>query len=127
MARIKRAQIRKRSTKKLFARSKGFFQGRGAQRRQAMEAVTKARTNSYIGRKQRKRQFRALWISRISAATKAHGLSYSKFMYGLSLAGIEMNRKMLSELAIHEEATFTSFVTKARAALEAQAALEAAA
>ncbi|MDG1478307.1 MAG: 50S ribosomal protein L20 [Myxococcota bacterium] len=121
MARIKRAQIRKKSTQKLKARSKGFFQGRGNQRRQAMEAVTKARTNSYIGRKQRKRQFRALWISRISAASKLNGMSYSTFMHGLSLAGIEINRKMLSEIAIHDEATFASFVAKAKAAREAAA------
>ena len=118
MARIKRAQIRKKSTKKLFSRSKGFFQGRGNQRRQVMEAVTKARTNAYVGRKQRKRQFRALWITRISAATKAHGLSYSRFMHGLSLSGVDMNRKMLSELAIHDAATFEALVNQAKAALE---------
>ena len=121
MARIKRAQIRKKSTKKLFARSKGFFQGRGAQRRQATEAVIKARTNAYVGRKQRKRQFRSLWISRISAATKARGLSYSRFMHGLSLAGIDMNRKMLSELAIHDAAAFDAIVAKAQSALDAAA------
>jgi large subunit ribosomal protein L20 len=121
MARIKRAQLRKKSTKKLFDRSKGFFQGRGNQRRQVMEAVTKARTNAYVGRKQRKRQFRALWITRISAATKLHGMSYSNFMHGLSLAGIEMNRKMLSELAINDAGTFSGLVARAQEALGASA------
>jgi len=121
MARIKRAQIRKKSTKKLFARSKGFFQGRGKQRRQATEAVIKARTNAYIGRKQRKRQFRALWITRISAATKLRGMSYSRFMHGLTLANIEMNRKMLSELAIHDTGAFDALVAQAQTALEASA------
>lgn len=123
MARIKRAQVRKVRTKKLFKRSKGFFLARNNTRRQANEAVMKARANAYVGRKQRKRQFRRLWIVRISAALKTRDLSYSKFIHGLSLANIEVNRKMLSELAIQDEAAFDAIVAKAKAALaDAQAA-----
>ena len=119
MARIKRAQIRKVSTKKLFSRSKGFFLSRGNTRRQANEAVMKARANAFVGRKQRKRQFRQMWIARISAAVKPHGISYSKFIHGLQKAGVELNRKMLSELAIHDAAAFTAVVDQAKAALAA--------
>jgi len=119
MARIKRAQLRKKRTQKLFKRSKGFFLARNNTRRQANEAVIKARAQAYVGRKQRKRQFRRLWIVRISAAVKPHGISYSRFMHGLSKAGIDMNRKMLSELAINDEATFTLFVEQAKQALAA--------
>ncbi len=117
MARIKRAQIRKTRTKKLFARSKGFFQGRGDQRRQATEAVMKARANAYVGRKQRKRQYRRLWVTRISAAAKSNGISYSQLIHGLNKSGIALNRKMLSELAINDPASFTALVEKAKAAL----------
>ena len=77
-------------------------------RRQANEAVMKARMNSYTGRKQRKRQFRQLWIARINAAARLNGIRYGQFMHGLKLAGVELNRKMLSEIAIHDEAAFTS-------------------
>jgi large subunit ribosomal protein L20 len=121
MARIKRAQNRKVRTKKLFKRSKGFFQARNNTRRQANEAVMKARANAYVGRKQRKRQFRRLWITRISAAVMTHEISYSRFIHGLNLAGIEVNRKMLSELAIHDEAVFAALVGKAKDALQAAA------
>ena len=75
---------------------------RGKTRRQANEAVMKARQNAFVGRKQRKRHFRSLWIARINAATKMHGLNYSRFMHGLSLAGVDLNRKILSEMAIHD-------------------------
>lgn len=118
MARIKRAQIRKTRTKKLFARSKGFHLARSKTRRQAHEAVMHAKANAFIGRKQKKRQFRALWIQRIGAALMPHQLSYSKFMHGLTLAGISLNRKQLSELAIHEPDAFTGIVDQARAALQ---------
>jgi len=122
MARIKRAQNRKTRTKKLFKRSKGFFMARNNTRRQANEAVMKARANAYVGRKQRKRQFRQLWIIRISAALKTQGVSYSRFIHGLNLANIEVNRKILSELAIHDEAAFTAIVNSAKDALAAEAA-----
>jgi large subunit ribosomal protein L20 len=117
MARVKRAQNRKVRTKKLFSRSKGFFGARNNTRRQANEAVMKARANAFIGRKQRKRQFRRLWITRISAAVQLHDMKYSRFIHGLSLAGINLNRKMLSELAINDAQAFANIVEKAKAAL----------
>ena len=117
MARIKGAQNRKTRTKKLFSRSKGFFGARKNTRRQANEAVMKARSYAYVGRKLKKRQFRALWISRISAATKLHDFSYSQFIHGLNKAGVNLNRKMLSELAIHDPAAFGALVNQAKAAL----------
>ena len=117
MARIKRAQIRKTRTKKLFKRSKGFFGARGTTRRQTNEAVPKAKANEFRGRKEKKRQFRALWITRISAALMPHELSYSKFIHGLKLAGVDLNRKQLSEMAIHDPAAFEAVVGTAREAL----------
>ena len=117
MARIKRAQIRKTRTKKLFKRSKGFFGARGTTRRQTNEAVLKAKANEFRGRKEKKRQFRALWIARISAALMPHELSYSKFIHGLKLAGVDLNRKQLSEMAIHDPAAFEAVVGTAREAL----------
>jgi large subunit ribosomal protein L20 len=121
MARVKRAQIRKKRVKKLFKRSKGFFMSRNNTLRQANEAVMKARMNAYTGRKQKKRQYRAMWIARINAACRPLDINYSRFMHGLSLAGIEMNRKMLSEIAIHDPAAFAELVNQAKAALEAKA------
>ena len=117
MASIKRAQIRKTRTKKLFKRSKGFFGARGTTRRQTNEAVLKAKANEFRGRKEKKRQFRALWITRISAALMPHELSYSKFIHGLKLAGVDLNRKQLSEMAIHDPAAFEAVVGTAREAL----------
>lgn len=115
--RVKRAQNKKVRTKKLFKRAKGFFMARGNTRRQANEAVMKARQNAFVGRKQRKRHFRSLWIARINAATKMHGLNYSRFMHGLSLAGVDLNRKILSEMAIHDEAAFKELVDLAKSKL----------
>ena len=117
MARIKRAQIRKTRTKKLFKRSKGFFGARGTTRRQTNEAVLRAKANEFRGRKEKKRQFRALWITRINAALMPHELSYSKFIHGLKLAGVDLNRKQLSEMAIHDPAAFEAVVGTAREAL----------
>ena len=117
MARIKRAQIRKTRTKKLFKRSKGFFGARGTTRRQTHEAVLHAKANEFRGRKEKKRQFRALWITRISAALMNTDLNYSRFIHGLKLAGIDLNRKQLSELAIHDPAAFEAVVGQAREAL----------
>ncbi len=117
MARIKRAQIRKVRVRKLFVRASGFHLGRGKQIRQATEAVLKARAFKFRGRKEKKRQYRALWIQRISAALMPHGVSYSRFIHGLKTAGIDLNRKQLSELAIHDAATFTALVGQAKAAL----------
>jgi len=117
MARIKRAQIRKTRTKKLFKRSKGFFGARGTTRRQTHEAVLHAKANEFRGRKEKKRQFRSLWIVRINAALMSTDLNYSKFIHGLKLAGVDLNRKQLSELAIHDPAAFEAVVGQARDAL----------
>jgi large subunit ribosomal protein L20 len=116
MARIKRAQIRKTRKKNLFRRVRGFFMGR-RRLRQAIEARLKAEAQEYVGRKQRKRQFRRLWTQRINAATRMHGLSYSRFIHGLKKADISINRKMLADLAVREPAAFELLVEKSRAAL----------
>lgn len=116
MSRVKRTSIRRTRKKNLRRRTKGFFGGR-RRYRQARAAALKADQQAFVGRKLRKRQFRRLWIQRISAALKAHDLSYSRFIHGLKLAEVEVNRKMLSELAIHEPEVFASFVEKARRAL----------
>ena len=116
MARVKGAQNRKTRRKNLFRRVSGFFLGR-RRLRQAIEARLKADKQAFIGRKQRKRQFRRLWNQRINAAARQHGLSYSRFIHGLKTAGIEVNRKMLADLAVHEPAVFEALVEKARAAL----------
>ena len=117
MARIKRAQIRATRKRNLFKRSKGFFMARGSLLRQTHEAVMHAQRNEFIGRKQKKRQYRQLWITRISAALMTTDLSYSRFMHGLGLAGIDINRKMLSELAIHDRPAFDALVAQSRTAL----------
>jgi large subunit ribosomal protein L20 len=117
MARVKRAQIKKTRTKKLFARASGFFLSRGKLRRQAEEAVMHARADAYRGRKEKKRQFRAMWIVRIGAALGPHGMSYSQFIHGLAVANIQLNRKQLSELAIHDAEAFATVVGQARQAL----------
>jgi len=117
MARVKRAQIRKTRTKKLFDNASGFFGARGKTRRQANEAVMKARAYKFRGRKEKKRQYRQLWIARISAALMPHELSYSRFMHGLNKADIQLNRKMLSELAIQDADAFSEIVAAAKAAL----------
>lgn len=119
MARIKRAQNRKSATKKLFARAKGFRAARGTTRRQVFEAVDKARSYAFAGRKQKKRLYRGIWITRIGAALREHEMSYSRFMHGLKTAGIELDRKQLSELAIHEAGAFAELVGQAKAALAA--------
>jgi large subunit ribosomal protein L20 len=117
MARVTSAQNKKRSTKKLFKRAKGFFLARKNTRRQANEAVMHARANAFIGRKQRKRAFRQLWIARISAAVKMHDMSYSRFIHGLGKAGVTLNRKMLSELAINDTPAFEALVALAKSNL----------
>lgn len=117
MARVKRAALKATRKRKLFKRASGFFQSRGKLLRQTQEAVMHAQADEFRGRRERKRQFRRLWIVRIGAALKPHGLSYSKFIHGLNLAGVEINRKMLSELAIHDAQGFDAIVAQARAAL----------
>ena len=117
MARVKRAQVRKTRIKKLFKRSKGFFLARNNTIRQTTEAVMHARANAFRGRKEKKRQYRRLWITRINAALNQHDTNYSTFMHGLRTAGIEIDRKQLSELAIHDPAAFAAVVAKAQAAV----------
>ena len=118
MARIKRHTIRRTRTRKLFKRSKGFFGARNNTRRQANEAVMHARANAFRGRKEKKRQYRALWITRISGALKSYeGINYSRFIHGLNEAGVTLNRKQISELAIHDTAAFDALVDQARSAL----------
>ena len=118
MARIKGALNRRTRKKTLFRRVRGFFLGR-KNLRQAIAARMHADHNSYIGRKQRKRQFRRLWTQRINAASREHGLSYSKFIHGLKKSGVDVNRKMLADLAVREPVTFKALVDTAKAGLSA--------
>lgn len=118
MARIKGAMIRRTRVKKLRRRVRGFFMGR-RRLRQAIEASMKADAQAFVGRKQRKRQFRRLWTQRINAAVRPHGLNYSRFIHGLKLANIDLNRKMLADLAVRDEAAFGAIVDQAKAALNA--------
>lgn len=114
MPRVKRAVIRRKRLQKLFKASKGFFGGRKNLIRTAINAVQKSRQYQYRDRRTRKRDFRRLWIVRINAATRQHGLSYSKFIHGLSQAGVEVNRKMLAQIAIEDPQGFTELVAVAR-------------
>jgi large subunit ribosomal protein L20 len=103
--------------KKVLKLAKGYFGGKSRLFRTAKEAVMKSGQYAYIGRKQKKRNFRQLWITRISAGCRANGINYSTFMNGLKKAGIDLNRKMLSEIAIADPAAFTQLVERAKAAL----------
>ena len=117
MARIKGALMTRKRRKKTLKLAKGYFGAKSKLFRTAKEAVMKSGQYAYIGRKQKKRNFRSLWITRISAACRMNGVNYSTFMNGLKKAGITLNRKMLSELAINDAAAFTALVEKAKAAL----------
>jgi len=117
MARIKSGLNAKKKHNRVLKMAKGYRGARSKQYRIAKQSVMRALKSSYAGRKERKRQFRQLWIARINAACRLNDISYSKFMYGLKLAGIEMNRKMLSELAINDAAAFTKIVEAAKAKL----------
>ena len=117
MARVKGALATRKRRKKTLKLAKGYFGAKSKLFKTAKEAVMKSGNYAYIGRKQKKRDFRRLWITRISAACKANGVNYSTFMNGLKKANIELNRKMLSEIAIADPAAFTSLVEKAKAAL----------
>ncbi len=116
MARIKGGMTTRRRHKKILKMAKGYRGGRSVLFRTANEAVMKALQYAYIGRKQRKRDFRQLWIARINAEARTNGISYSKFMNGLKKCNININRKMLSELAIHDKPAFASLCEKAKAA-----------
>ncbi|MBQ8636534.1 MAG: 50S ribosomal protein L20 [Eubacteriales bacterium] len=116
MARVNGALNTRKKHKKILKLAKGFRGGESKLFRVANQAVMRSMQNAYIGRKRRKRDFRRMWIARISAAAKMNGMNYSTFMNGLKKAGIEMNRKMLSEIAIADPAAFTALVEKAKAA-----------
>ena len=115
--RVKRGLAAHRRHKKYLDMAKGFRGGRSRLYRTAREAVERSLAYAFVGRKQRKRDFRRLWIARISAAVKPYGMNYSRFMNGLKKAGIEMNRKSLSELAITDAAAFGALVETAKKAL----------
>ena len=117
MARIKGGLNAKKKHNRVLKLAKGYRGARSKQYRVAKQSVMRALTSSYAGRKERKRQFRQLWIARINAAARMNGLSYSKFMYGLKLAEVEINRKMLSEMAINDAAGFAALVEVAKSKL----------
>ena len=114
MARIKGGMNARRKHNKVLKLAKGYRGARSKQYRVAKQSVMRALTSSYAGRKERKRQFRQLWIARINAAARMNGLSYSKFMYGLKLAGIDVNRKMLAEMAVNDAEGFTTLAEVAK-------------
>ena len=116
MARIKGAKKARKKHKKILKLAKGYRGAASRQYRASKQAVMRAMAYAYIGRKQIKRDYRMLWITRINAAARANGISYSKLMNGLKTAGVEINRKMLAELAVNDGAAFTSLVEKARQA-----------
>ena len=114
MARVKGGVNAKKRHNRVLKLAKGYRGARSKQYRVAKQSVMRALTSSYAGRKQRKRQFRQLWIARINAAARINGLSYRKLMHGLKLAGVDINRKMLSELAISDPAAFTALTDLAK-------------
>lgn len=117
MARVKGALATRKRRNRTLKLAKGYWGGKSRLFKTAKEAVWKSGQYAYIGRKQKKREFRQLWITRISAACKMNGINYSQFMNGCKKAGITLNRKMLSEIAIHDAAGFTAIVEQAKAAL----------
>ena len=117
MARVKGAVTTRARRNKVLKLAKGYYGSKSKLFKTAKQAVMKSGNYAYIGRKQRKRDFRRLWIARISAGCKANGMNYSTFMNGLKKAGITLNRKMLSEIAINDPAGFTTLVEQAKAAL----------
>ena len=116
MARVKRAVNALKKRRKVFKLSKGYFGAKSKQHRAASEQVRRSLRYAYIGRKLKKREYRRLWIARINAAARMNGISYSRLMNGLKVAGVNVNRKMLSELAINDAKAFTALVEKAKAA-----------
>ena len=116
--RIKRAVNAVKKRRKILKLAKGYWGGRSKRYRVARQAVMKSQMYAYIGRKAKKRDFRSLWIARINAAARLNGLSYSKFMFGLKNAGIELNRKVLADLAVSAPADFAVLCEKAKANLK---------
>ena len=117
MARVKGPMMTRKRRNKTLKLAKGYFGAKSKHFKMAKQAVMKSGQYAYIGRKQKKRDFRKLWITRISAAAKMNGMNYSTFMNGVNKAGINLNRKMLSEIAISDPAGFTAIAEKAKAAL----------
>ena len=117
MARVKGAMMTRKRRKKTLKLAKGYFGAKSKLFKMAKQQVVKSGNYAFIGRKQKKRNFRQLWITRISAACRMNGVNYSTFMNGLKKAGVELNRKMLSEIAINDAAAFTALVEQAKAAL----------
>jgi large subunit ribosomal protein L20 len=116
MPRVKRGTVRRAKRKKLLARAKGFFQTKSKLYRSAKESVDTALKYAFVGRRNKKRDFRRLWIVRINAAAREHGLSYSAFITGLEAAGVTLDRKMLAELAAREPQAFAALAAKAKEA-----------
>lgn len=121
MARVKRGINSRKRHRKILKQARGFFGYKSKNFRMANQAVMRSLRSAYIGRKHRKRDFRKLWITRINAGARLNGLSYSRFMNGLKLSGIDVNRKMLSEMAIHDPAAFAKLAEKAKKAVEKEA------
>ena len=117
MARVKGAMMTRKRRNKVLKMAKGYWGAKSKHFKMANEQVMKSLTYAYVGRKQKKRNFRQLWITRISAACKANGMNYSNFMHGLKLAGVEINRKMLAEMAVNDKAAFTQLTEMSKAKL----------
>ena len=117
MARVKGAMMTRKRRNRVLKAAKGYWGSKSKHFKMAKEALMKSGNYAFAGRKMKKRDFRALWITRISAEAKVNGINYSQFMYGLKKASVEMNRKMLSEIAVSDKAAFASLVATAKAAL----------
>ena len=117
MARVKGAMMTRKRRNKVLKAAKGYWGAKSKHFKMAKQAVLKSGNYAFAGRKMKKRDFRQLWIARISAQAKACGMNYSTFMHGLKLAGIDLNRKMLSELAVYDKEAFAALAEKAKAAL----------
>ena len=117
MPRVKRGSHRRAARKKTLSLASGYFLTKSKLNRAAQEAVERGLKFAYVGRKNKKREYRSLWIVRISAAAKLNGISYSQFVHGLKLAGIELDRKILADIAVNDAAGFSALVEQAKAAL----------
>ena len=116
MPRVKRGTVRRAKRKKLLARAKGYYANKSKLYRAAKESVDTALKYAFVGRRRKKRDFRTLWIVRINAAARAHGLTYAQLMAGLKAAGVVLDRKMLADVAVNEPASFASIAAQAKAA-----------
>ena len=119
MARVKGAMMARKRRNKVLKMAKGYWGAKSKHFKMAKQAVMKSGNYAFAGRKMKKRDFRSLWITRISAQAKVNGMNYSTFMHGLKLAGIDLNRKMLAEIAVYDKDAFAALVEKAKAALNA--------